>query len=711
MIRKLINWCIIKTIWIILETTLTWKWKRLSIKSSPGATFNFIVDSYNDILKEKGLWGVISTYRLVLSEFKELKWTKVAGLGLSPDNQTKFVAEPRGFQLLTEFIREIGHLNRRAVTLIIIKSMFRLILSAALIPIFVLTLWDIFGKLILVASVLSTAHLAALSLDIIPSELEGLQHIVAFCREVVAESWNRVLGISGPLLDKWGTLWGEAKGIASGDSQHQSENTPDIKPKSYGKVAVPHRSVTELPSKDNLFYEGFSMLWGLLIPLAGAITYLYSIEAGKLAAGNLEASDLQRIKILITTISVSILNWIFLSDVDSDTLIKDVKSDNSKSLPNALFSENGHARILEEPTDQKEIIKRINDPFSDLEKDDNILFPKKDLDRSGPKDPPSHTVWAADSELTELEQELGPSGAVLEKPITSSSGTAGASKPSWSSRLFGDDTVNRPRGTSVSSVLSSDSEILSQEAQSKWAGKATEQPQEVKAPESLEESSIYFIDRIHEDSETTPAGAISNGASEATVPLMSIADGTVTPTQANSVTPKATNSELPTPLFEGPNDGTTWSLKDVLPDWGPLDSKSAPDLESKTQDVPNLAFVHHLAEKDPSGFREWLTENDPAALESDVYKEWLKDHPLPESEESEGEEVNTTLVDLPSSPEVRDEGYTSVVASSKPLEELNLEKPSGPKIFTSDIPVEEGILSEDEEDDASDEEGEENSEE
>jgi len=47
---------------------------------------------------------------------------------------------------------------------------------------------------------------------------------------------------------------------------------------------------------------------------------------------------------------------------------------------------------------------------------------------------------------------------------------------------------------------------------------------------------------------------------------MSIADGTVTPTQANSVTPKATNSELPTPLFEGPNDGTTWSLKDVLPD-------------------------------------------------------------------------------------------------------------------------------------------------
>ena len=149
----------------------------------------------------------------------------------------------------------------------------------------------------------------------------------------------------------------------------------------------------------------------------------------------------------------------------------------------------------------------------------------------------------------------------------------------------------------------------------------------------------------------------------------------------------------------------------MLPDWGPLDSKSAPDLESKTQDVPNLAFVHHLAEKDPSGFREWLTENDPAALESDVYKEWLKDHPLPESEESEGEEVNTTLVDLPSSPEVRDEGYTSVVASSKPLEELNLEKPSGPKIFTSDIPVEEGILSEDEEDDASDEEGEENSEE
>lgn len=148
-------------------------------------------------------------------------------------------------------------------------------------------------------------------------------------------------------------------------------------------------------------------------------------------------------------------------------MIKDVKSDNSKSLPNALFSENGHARILEEPTDQKEIIKRINDPFSDLEKDDNILFPKKDLDRSGPKDPPSHTVWAADSELTELEQELGPSGAVLEKPITSSSGTAGASKPSWSSRLFGDDTVNRPRGTSVSSVLSSDSEILSQEAQSK----------------------------------------------------------------------------------------------------------------------------------------------------------------------------------------------------------------------------------------------------
>lgn len=64
----------------------------------------------------------------------------MAGLGLSPDNQTKFVAEPRGFQLLTEFIREIGHLNRRAVTLIIIKSMFRLILSAALIPIFVLTL-------------------------------------------------------------------------------------------------------------------------------------------------------------------------------------------------------------------------------------------------------------------------------------------------------------------------------------------------------------------------------------------------------------------------------------------------------------------------------------------------------------------------------------------------------------------------------------------
>jgi len=76
---------------------------------------------------------------------------------------------------------------------------------------------------------------------------------------------------------------------------------------------------------------------------------------------------------------------------------------------------------------------------------------------------------------------------------------------------------------------------------------------------------------------------------------MSIADGTVTPTQANSVTPKATNSELPTPLFEGPNDGTAvfnklnvetsaltvntpetpkpnkspwpaWSLKDVLPD-------------------------------------------------------------------------------------------------------------------------------------------------
>ena len=70
-------------------------------------------------------------------------------------------------------------------------------------------------------------------------------------------------------------------------------------------------------------------------------------------------------------------------------------------------------------------------------------------------------------------------------------------------------------------------------------------------------------------------------------------------------------------------------------------------------------------------------------------------------------------MDLPSSPEVRDEGYTSVVTSSKPLEELNLEKPSGPKIFTSDIPVEEGILSEDEdeEDDASDEEGEENSEE
>jgi len=158
--HKFISWLFGKLInWYFKD-----QWKYLGLKLSPAIFANDVLMGYQEVLKERGLLGVFKEYRASLRLLNELQNKKTAfeffpeykgSVSLSNVNGASHTSIIDAVKSIVKAV------NFTISAIVLVKSIIKIIMSAALIPLTVFAAYKFVKNILLLISIFTTANVAA----------------------------------------------------------------------------------------------------------------------------------------------------------------------------------------------------------------------------------------------------------------------------------------------------------------------------------------------------------------------------------------------------------------------------------------------------------------------------------------------------------------------------------------------------------------------